>query len=155
VAVPSWQPSCGPRLCFTKPGAPVLSSWSLSATAQLTVSHLPLNCHHTGDKPELLYPEALAELQAMGYNSTLQYVAAAAQAVLTHTGLLPHVNAGVMGRAELAQLREVSASQGLMLESVSERLLQPGGAHHACPDKVGVCYIRAQTLLGIRSRAAC
>lgn len=75
----------------------------------------------------------------MGYSSTLQYVAAAAQAVLAHTGLLPHVNAGVMGQQELAQLRQVSVSQGLMLESVSERLMQPGGAHHACPDKVGAC----------------
>jgi FO synthase len=52
----------------------------------------------TGDKPELLYPEAAAELAAMGYSSTLDYVAAAAAAVLAETGLMPHVNAGVMGQ---------------------------------------------------------
>ena len=50
-----------------------------------------------GDKPELLYPEAAAELRALGHGSTLEYVAAAAAAVLRDTGLLPHINAGIMG----------------------------------------------------------
>lgn len=72
----------------------------------------------------------------MGYASTLDYVAAAAGVVLRETGLLPHVNAGVMGRRELRALKAVSASQGLMLESTSPALLLPGGAHHDCPDKV-------------------
>jgi FO synthase len=88
-----------------------------------------------GDKPELRYPEAAAELAAMGHASTLDYVAAAAGAVLAATGLLPHVNAGVMGAPELRALRAVSVSQGLMLESTSQALLLPGGAHHGCPDK--------------------
>lgn len=55
----------------------------------------------TGDKPELLYPEAAAELSAMGYGSTLEYVAAAAEAVLQQTGLIPHINAGVMDQQQL------------------------------------------------------
>ena len=54
-----------------------------------------------GDKPELLYPEAAAELSAMGYSSTLDYVAAAAEAVLQQTGLIPHINAGVMDQQQL------------------------------------------------------
>jgi FO synthase len=132
-----------------------------------------------GDKPEELYPEAAAELAAMGYASTLDYVAAAAGAVLAVTGLLPHINAGAMGAADMARcgwggglgraagcgrrpvapcsplrslfsprpapsltpapraprLKEVSVSQGLMLETLSPRLTAPGGPHHGCPDK--------------------
>ena len=99
-----------------------------------------------GDKPELLYPEAAAELAAMGYGSTLEYVAAAAGAVLAQTGLLPHINAGVMGRQELRALRGVSVSQGLMLESTSQALLLPGSAHHDCPDKVSVAWSRGVSL---------
>ena len=90
-----------------------------------------------GDKPELVYPEAAAELRAMGHESTLSYVAAAASAVLQETGLLPHVNAGVMQRADVDALRLVSASQGLMLESTAASLMALGGAHYGCPDKVG------------------
>lgn len=55
----------------------------------------------SGDKPELMYPEAAAELSAMGYSSTLDYVAAAAAAVLQETGLIPHINAGVMDQQQL------------------------------------------------------
>lgn len=90
-----------------------------------------------GDKPEQLYPEARQELEAMGFQSTIDYVAEACQAVVTETGLLPHVNAGVMGRDDLIKLKRVSGSQGLMLESTSDRLLQPGMPHHECPDKAG------------------
>lgn len=72
----------------------------------------------------------------MGYDSTLSYVTAAAAAILIETGLLPHVNAGVMQLSDVEALRLVSASQGLMLESTSARLMLPGGAHFECPDKV-------------------
>ncbi|CAM6092845.1 unnamed protein product [Calypogeia fissa] len=88
-----------------------------------------------GDKPELRYAQAKEELAAIGYESTISYVAAVAKIVLEETGLLPHVNAGVMGREDVALLRKVSVSQGLMLESLSERLLEPGGPHYNCPDK--------------------
>eukprot|EP00897_Mesotaenium_endlicherianum_P002100 jgi/Mesen1/1918/ME000144S01045 len=89
-----------------------------------------------GDKPELRYPQAKSELDAMGMKTTLEYVHHAALLVLQHTTLLPHINAGVMTQSELTALRQVSASQGLMLESTSERLLEPGFAHHGCPDKI-------------------
>ncbi len=88
-----------------------------------------------GDKPELRYPQARAELAALGHPTTVSYLVAAARAVLDATGLLPHANPGVVTRAELLALREVCPSQGLMLESASSRLLAPGQAHHGSPDK--------------------
>ncbi|KAG2454223.1 hypothetical protein HYH02_001257 [Chlamydomonas schloesseri] len=89
-----------------------------------------------GDRPELAWPaEAGGELAAMGYGSTLEYVEAAAQAIYRRTGLLPHINAGVMTEAEIRRLKKVSASQGLMLESTSMDLLQPGAAHDGCSSK--------------------
>jgi FO synthase len=89
-----------------------------------------------GDKPELRYRAARDELARLGYATTLAYLHAMAALVLRETGLLPHINAGVMERADIARLREVSASQGLMLESASERLCRRGGPHFGSPDKV-------------------
>jgi len=88
-----------------------------------------------GERPELRYSAAREWLDAQGYASTLHYVAAAAGAVIERTGLLPHINAGCMSAEELAMLRPVSASMGLMLESTSRRLLEPGECHHGSPDK--------------------
>jgi FO synthase len=84
-----------------------------------------------GERPELRYDEAARWLAARGYQSTVDYVANAAQMVLESTGLLPHANAGALYRNELAQLRTVSASQGMMLESLAEL-----PAHRLAPDKV-------------------
>ena len=89
-----------------------------------------------GDKPELRYPAARTALERLGHETTLSYLAEAANAVLTETGLLPHVNPGCMTASDLAALRRVSISQGIMLESASERLCEPGGPHHGSPDKV-------------------
>jgi FO synthase len=88
-----------------------------------------------GDKPELRYAAARRALAALGHDSTLSYLEEMARLVLSETGLLPHLNAGVMGPEELMKLRGVSASQGLMLESGSLRLLEPGQPHHGSPDK--------------------
>src|SRR5215210_2852179 len=88
-----------------------------------------------GDKPELRYKVARAELAALGCETTLEYLARAARLVLDETGLLPHLNPGVMSRDELAALRPVSASMGIMLETVAERLGAKGGPHWASPDK--------------------
>ncbi|MDP7480012.1 MAG: 7,8-didemethyl-8-hydroxy-5-deazariboflavin synthase CofG, partial [Vicinamibacterales bacterium] len=88
-----------------------------------------------GDKPEHRYPQARAELTELGHPSTISYLVAAARAVFDATGLLPHANPGVVTRSELLALREVCPSQGLMLESVSGRLLEPGHAHHGSLDK--------------------
>ncbi len=88
-----------------------------------------------GDRPERRYPQARAELAELGHSTTISYLLAAARAVFDATGLLPHANPGVVTRAELLALREVCPSQGLMLESASRRLLEPGQAHHGSPDK--------------------
>ncbi|MDX6412156.1 MAG: synthase [Gaiellaceae bacterium] len=89
-----------------------------------------------GDQPELRYRVAREELEALGCATTLDYVARAAEAVLGETGLLPHLNPGVMTREDAARLREVSASMGLMLETTSDRLSARGGPHFGSPDKV-------------------
>ena len=89
-----------------------------------------------GDKPELRYRAAREELRDLGCESTLEYLACAARLVLDETGLLPHLNPGVMTRGDLAALREVSVSMGLMLETASERLSQRGGPHFGSPDKL-------------------
>ncbi|HEY5303970.1 MAG TPA: 5-amino-6-(D-ribitylamino)uracil--L-tyrosine 4-hydroxyphenyl transferase CofH [Acidimicrobiales bacterium] len=83
-----------------------------------------------GERPELRYDEAARWLAARGYRSTVDYVANAAQMVLESTGLLPHVNAGALYDFELRQLRAVSASQGMMLESLAQL-----PAHRLAPDK--------------------
>jgi FO synthase len=88
-----------------------------------------------GDKPELRYRVARDELAELGCETTLEYVARAAEAVLDETGLLPHLNPGVMTREDLRALRHVSASMGLMLETTSERLWARGGPHFGSPDK--------------------
>jgi FO synthase len=88
-----------------------------------------------GDKPERRYTAARSALAALGFNSTIGYLRAMCALVLRETGLLPHANPGVMTRDEIAALREVTASQGIMLESTSERLCAPGGVHYGSPDK--------------------
>jgi FO synthase len=121
-------PRAGVRAYMT--AAEVLGVARRGAAAGCTEALLTL-----GDKPELLYPQARAELEQLGFASTIEYVAHICAVVMRETGLLPHVNAGVMSRGELTAVRHVSASQGLMLESTAAEVLEPGGAHDGCPDK--------------------
>ena len=88
-----------------------------------------------GDKPELRYRAVRDELAALGHSTTLSYLAEMAALVLKETGLLPHLNSGVMTREETERLRVVSVSQGIMLESAAERLSRRGGPHFGSPDK--------------------
>jgi FO synthase len=88
-----------------------------------------------GDQPELRYAAARAALAEMGMESTLAYLEASAELVLRATGLLPHLNPGVMSENWLRRLRAVSVSQGIMLETVAERLSERGGPHFGSPDK--------------------
>ncbi len=101
-----------------------------------------------GDKPELRYRVARDELAALGCATTLEYLARCAKRVLDETGLLPHLNPGVMNRGELALLRPVSASMGIMLETVSDRLSAKGGPHWASPDKVPARRLETIRLAG-------
>ena len=88
-----------------------------------------------GERPELRYRAAREALAALGHETTISYLAEMCQAVLEETGLLPHANPGTLTSEELVQLRRVSVSQGMMLESISERLCEPGGPHYGSPDK--------------------
>ncbi|HEY4820112.1 MAG TPA: 7,8-didemethyl-8-hydroxy-5-deazariboflavin synthase CofG, partial [Xanthobacteraceae bacterium] len=88
-----------------------------------------------GDKPELRYHAAREALAALGHETTISYLTAMCALVLRETGLLPHANPGVMTREEVSGLRAVTASQGIMLESTSERLCEKGGVHYGSPDK--------------------
>jgi FO synthase len=113
----------------------------LSAEQVLAVAHAGAAAGCTealftlGDKPELRYAAAREALAALGHATTVDYLHAMCALVLHETGLMPHVNPGIMTREEIARLRTVSASQGIMLESTSERLCEPGGVHHGSPDK--------------------
>jgi FO synthase len=95
-----------------------------------------------GDQPERVFPEAKDFLKTLGFDSTLQYLAAMCELVLEKTGLLPHSNPGVMGLDDLRRLRETNISVGLMLESASPRLLRFGGPHWKAPDKVPSLRLR-------------
>ena len=97
-----------------------------------------------GEKPELRYSAARRALADMGFATTLDYVKEVASRVLAETGLLPHINAGCMTAQEIAELRQVSASMGIMLESSAKRLCEKGMPHYGSPDKDPA--VRLQTL---------
>src|ERR687888_1167896 len=97
-----------------------------------------------GDKPERRYRVAREELAALGCETTIEYLTRMCALVLEETGLLPHANPGVMTHDDLAALREVTVSQGIMLETSSDRLSERGGPHFGSPDKRPA--VRLQTI---------
>jgi FO synthase len=101
-----------------------------------------------GDRPEARYRVAREELAALGCASTLEYLARCARLVLDETGLLPHLNPGVMSREELVALRPVAASMGIMLETTAERLAARGEPHWASPDKIPARRLETLRLAG-------
>ena len=112
---------------------------ALDEVLEIAEQGVRAGCHEAlftlGDQPEARYRAAREALAGMGYESTLDYVIATAKAVLDETGLLPHINAGVLDESQWRRVREISVSSGLMLESTAERLCERGGPHHGCPDK--------------------
>ena len=102
-----------------------------------------------GDRPEDRWPEAREWLDERGYDSTLSYVRAMAIRVLEETGLLPHLNPGVMSWPELSRLKPVAPSMGMMLETTSRRLFETKGlAHYGSPDKDPAVRLRTLTDAG-------
>jgi len=97
-----------------------------------------------GEKPELRYKAAREALADMGYSTTTEYLKVAAKKVFEETGLLPHLNPGNLSPEELDDLKSVSPSMGIMLESASERLCEKGMPHYGSPDKIP--EVRLQTL---------
>ena len=132
---------------FAKPparaGAPFLTPEEVVDVAE---AGRKLGCKEVlftlGDRPERRYPAAARWLADRGYDSTLEYLRAVSIRVIEETGLLPHLNPGVMSYEELASLKHVAPSMGLMLETVSERLGEPGMPHHGSPDKVPAVRLR-------------
>jgi FO synthase len=117
--------------------APYLSPDEVLAIAQQGAA---LGCKEAlftlGDRPEDRWPAAAQWLDGSGYDSTLDYVRAMAVLVLEETGLLPHLNPGVMSWEEINRLKPVAPSMGMMLETTSTRLFtEKGQAHHGSPDK--------------------
>ena len=101
-----------------------------------------------GDKPELRYRVAREELDTLGHGTTISYLAEMAGLVLSETGLLPHLNPGVMTEDDIALLRPVSASMGLMLEGIASGLSAQGGPHHGSPDKDPAARLETIRLAG-------
>ncbi len=131
---------------FAQPPARVQAPYlSPDQVKEIAFKGALVGCHEAlftlGEKPELRYPDAREWLDEYGYESTIHYLHAMAQLVLDETGLLPHANAGAISRDELAMLREVSPSQGMMIESLNPNLDCHRGAPDKEPDR------RLQTLL--------
>jgi 7,8-didemethyl-8-hydroxy-5-deazariboflavin synthase CofG subunit len=101
-----------------------------------------------GDQPERIFPEAREFLTRQGFSRTLDYLAVMCELVLDQTGLLPHANPGVMDHPVLARLKDSNPSVGLMLESVSARLMRDGLAHAKAPDKVPILRLRTMEEAG-------
>jgi FO synthase len=125
---------------FAKPPARLAAPFlDLDTVLEIARSGAAAGCHEAlftlGEAPEARYPDAQAWLRERGYERTVEYLIAAAGAVLAETGLLPHANAGALDATDLEALRTVSPSQGMMIETLSGRLAEPGGPHHRAPDK--------------------
>ncbi|HZU73873.1 MAG TPA: 5-amino-6-(D-ribitylamino)uracil--L-tyrosine 4-hydroxyphenyl transferase CofH [Acidimicrobiales bacterium] len=125
---------CGYCTFATAPARLPAPYLSIEEVLDIARGGAAVGCHEAlftlGERPELRYPAAAEWLAANGYGSTVEYLVAACRAVLEETGLLPHANAGALYRDELATLRPVAPSQGMMLETLASL-----DCHRGSPDK--------------------
>ena len=137
---------CGYCTFRRDPGEPGAHTMPVEEVLALCQAGARVGCKEAlfslGDKPEALFPDYRAWLRRQGLRTTLEYLRAVAARVVEATPLLPHLNPGLMSARDLAALKEVSVSMGLMLESASARLLGPGGPHDRAPDKVPARRLR-------------
>lgn len=137
---------CGYCTFVQKPGSPNARIMTPDEVMDVVREGERLGCKEVlfslGEKPELRYPEAREALAKLGHVSMIDYLIEMCRRVLDETSLLPHVNAGTLSDEDVARLKPVSVSMGMMLENVSRRLLQRGQAHYACPDKVPMQRLR-------------
>ncbi len=144
--------TCGYCTFVKQPGEPGAGYLSPEDVMNIVTRGQELGCKEAlfslGEKPELRYPEAREMLRRLGYASTLDYVIAMCELVLCNSTLIPHVNVGTLTREDLVRVKAVSGSAGMMLENISRRLVEPGMAHHACPDKVPVQRLRTLEAAG-------
>ncbi|MES3677324.1 7,8-didemethyl-8-hydroxy-5-deazariboflavin synthase CofG [Halomonas elongata] len=137
---------CGYCTFVQKPGSPKARIMTPEDVMAVVREGERLGCKEVlfslGEKPEQRYPEAREALARLGHVSMIDYLIKMCRRVLDETSLLPHVNAGTLSDTDIARLKPVSVSMGMMLENISRRLLQRGQAHYACPDKVPVQRLR-------------
>jgi 7,8-didemethyl-8-hydroxy-5-deazariboflavin synthase CofG subunit len=130
---------CGYCTFRRDPGQPGAKTMTPDEVMQVVREGERMGCTEAlfslGDKPEMLFPEMRETLLHLGYKSTLQYLEAMCDLVLRESTLLPHPNPGLMSAEWMDRLARVSPSMGLMLETTSSRLLEPGAAHDNAPDK--------------------
>lgn len=138
--------TCGYCTFVKQPGEPGAGYMDRDEILRVAREGERLGCKEAlfslGERPERLYPEARAELARLRHETTIDYLVEACRLVLSETSLIPHVNAGTLTASEVARLREVSGSMGMMLENASKRLMKPGMPHHACPDKTPILRLR-------------
>jgi FO synthase len=138
--------TCGYCVFVKHPGSPEATIMTPAEVMAVVRAGERLGCKEVlfslGEKPERRYAEARARLAILGYARMTDYLRAICARVIEETGLVPHVNAGTLSPEEIAMLKPVAGSMGMMLETVSKRLMAKGGAHHACPDKVPVQRLR-------------
>lgn len=131
---------CGYCIFRRDPGQPGAHTMTPDEVLEVARAGERLGCTEAlfslGDKPELIFPEMRETLRRLGYKSTLQYLEAMCELVLRETTLLPHPNPGLLSAEWIARLAAVSPSMGLMLETTSDRLLEPGLAHDNALDKI-------------------
>ena len=137
---------CGYCVFVKRPGEPGARIMTPDQVMAVVEGGAALGCKEVlfslGEKPERRYQMARHALAALGHEHMTDYLRSLCERVLAETGLLPHVNAGTLDDDEIVMLKSVSGSMGMMLESVSKRLCEPGGPHHGCPDKVPVQRLR-------------
>jgi FO synthase len=138
---------------FAQPPRPGRSAYmSVDDVLDVARRGAELGCHEAlftlGDRPEKRWKACRDELSRLGFESTIGYLAHVAGRVLDETGLLPHINCGILGAREMSLLRRVSVSQGLMVEQTAWRLLSKGEAHYAAPDKVPAKRLAVADLAG-------
>jgi FO synthase len=133
---------------FVKPpgaGGQYLSPEDVLAIARAGDSHGCTEALLTlGDKPEAKWSQATDFLLDHGCDTTIEYVAQMSELIRSETRLFPHANPGIMTASDIAALRPTNVSMGLMLENISDRLIEPGMPHHDCPDKVP--SVRVETI---------
>lgn len=101
-----------------------------------------------GEKPEKRYEKARIELEILGHKTMIEYLAEMCKWVVENTGLIPHVNAGTLSEEEIKLLKPFSGSMGMMLETISDRLLQKGMPHYGCPDKIPIKRLNTLEITG-------
>lgn len=138
--------TCGYCTFVKHPGEAGSSFLTLEQVLSIAQEGERLGCKEAlfslGERPERRHQEARDTLSSFGHDTTIDYLIEACQLVLDRTSLIPHVNAGTLTEPEIRRLAIVSGSMGMMLETVSRRLMKKGMAHHACPDKAPALRLR-------------